>query len=219
MGAADKFEILGPISNVGEFLSTLDVFGYPLCRDHYGTGEQVLIEAMAVGVPQVVLQRDSKEYVVENGVTGLVADTLDDYCRCLDRLQNDDDLRRSLSKNSFERARLRFGIENTIASFDSIYEELMELPKRRREFAGAEGRLTPDRVFTLSQGPEAEKVYRLLDGCGAEADVSRLPALSWSQTRGSVFHYSHFCPENARLSRLKGLMAALRPPRSAFQYN
>jgi glycosyltransferase involved in cell wall biosynthesis len=222
LGVSDKFEILGPIENVGEYLSSLDVFGYPLIREHYGTGEQVLIEAMAVGVPPVVLGRGSEEYVVENGVTGLVAEDPADYPKCIDRLKNDAELRKSLSKRASHNAKKRFDIENTISSFDSIYEELMALPKRNRTLTGGEAMLSPDKVFLLSQGSLATAIYQQLEEenpQGAPAcDVSQLPALSWSGTRGSVYHYSSFFPENGRLQRWSQLMTAL-DPRKARAYS
>ncbi|MDR2405634.1 MAG: glycosyltransferase family 4 protein [Deltaproteobacteria bacterium] len=223
-GASDKFEILGPIDNVGEFLATLDVFGYPLIREHFGTGEQVLIEAMAVGVPPVVLGKGSEEYVVEDEVTGLVADDLEDYSRCIDRLKYDTELRRSLSKTAAENAKKRFSIESTISSFDSIYSELMELPKTTKNFAKNGKDLSPDRIFLLSQGTLATEIYQSLEEGNhgnflSNANVEALPACCWSQTRGSVYHYSFFFPENKRLARWAEIMTAVDPREKRIRDN
>ncbi|MDR2338685.1 MAG: glycosyltransferase family 4 protein [Deltaproteobacteria bacterium] len=214
LGASDKFEILGPIDNVGEFLSDLDVFGYPLTRENYGTGEQVLIEAMAVGVPPVVFGHGCEEHVVDDGVTGLVADGPEEYSECVALLREDPALRKGLSKAAAENARARFHIDNTILAFDSVYEELLCLPKRERAPLGSGG-LGPDGVFLLSQGSLATGIYNRLEEWASQGspplDLGGLPAISWSETRGSVFHYSSFFPDNRRLRRLSELMAALDP--------
>ncbi|MDR2198990.1 MAG: glycosyltransferase family 4 protein [Deltaproteobacteria bacterium] len=215
LGAGDKFEILGPIENVGEFLSTLDVFGYPLIREHYGTGEQVLIEAMAVGVPPVVLGRGSEELVVENGVTGLVAEDPEDYALCVRRLKDDPELRSTLSRTAREKARKRFAIENTVTAFDSVYAELMERPKKRRSLKGKGVSSGMDRVFLLSQGPDAARVYQKLEKAelsgSPSPDVGVLTSISWAETKGSVYHYASFFPENSRLKKLSELMTAVNP--------
>ncbi|MDL2260440.1 glycosyltransferase family 4 protein, partial [Deltaproteobacteria bacterium OttesenSCG-928-K17] len=96
-GLAGRFEIIGPIDDVEGFLAELDVFGYPLNPEHYGTGEQVLIEAQAAGAPPVVLGGGAEEYVVEDGLTGLVAKSPEDYGACLARLYHQRDLRSRLA--------------------------------------------------------------------------------------------------------------------------
>ena len=73
-GVADRFDFLGQVSDVASQLATFDAFGYPLAPYHYGTGEQALIEALAVGVPPVVLGNGAEQHVVLDGVTGIVAE-------------------------------------------------------------------------------------------------------------------------------------------------
>jgi hypothetical protein len=156
---------------------------------------------------------------VENEVTGLVADDLEDYSRCVDRLKNDEDLRRNLSKSASTNAKKRFGIENTISSFDSIYAELMECPKITRSLTESGKQLSPDRIFLLSQGSVVSSIYLGMEEGNAiygsnKVDVKALPALSWSPTRGSVYHYSFFFPENKRLARWADLLSAVDPRKS-----
>ena len=53
-------------------LSGADIFFYPLQRDHYGTAENALIEAMSLGLVPVVLDNPAELAIVRHGETGLV---------------------------------------------------------------------------------------------------------------------------------------------------
>ena len=73
-----------------------DVFVFPSTTDTFGN---VVLEAMASGVPVVVSDRGGPAEIVEHGVTGLVtkARSADDLCAAIERLLDDPDLRRRMS--------------------------------------------------------------------------------------------------------------------------
>jgi len=50
--------------------ASMDLFVYPSCTDTYGTAVQ---EAMACGVPAVVRDQGGPQYLVESGISGLIA--------------------------------------------------------------------------------------------------------------------------------------------------
>jgi len=214
LGEAGRFEFLGQISDIEQFLSSLDVFGYPLNPRHYGTGEQCLIEAQAAGVPPVVLAGGAEEYVVEDGQTGLVAHGEADYSRCLERLYHDRDLRLTLSARARTRARERFDIQSTVQGFEALYAELMSRPKTPKTWPGnpASGlsSLTPSEIFLNSQGPLgrffAEAGPGRADQHRTGELFSRLDIADRSETRGSVFHYLSFFPEDPGLKHWAGLL-------------
>ena len=205
-GDEERFEILGPVADPAAFLSGLDIFGYPLNPEHYGTGEQVLIEALAAGVPPVVLGGGAEEFVVQHEVTGLVAQDGEDYARCLHRLGRNARLRAELGAGARRRARERFDLSKTVEAFDRLYQELMERPKLSRRWPGVEDRPDPWQIFLTSQGDEAEYYQEL------ERDPSlvfrRPPAPgALSATRGSAAHYAEFFPGEVRLERVSRILA------------
>ena len=213
-GAGGSFEFLGQISDIENFLSNLDVFGYPLNPKHYGTGEQCLIEAQAAGVPPVVLAGGAEEYVLEDGQTGLVAKSEADYGRCLERLYHDRDLRLTLSARARTRARERFDIQSTVQGFEALYDELMDRPKTKKNWpentAAGLGGFTPSELFLNSQGPLgrffAEAGPGRTDPKRWGELVSRLAVADYSETRGSVFHYLSFFPEDPGLKHWAAIL-------------
>lgn len=202
-GVVHRFEILGPVDDAAAFLSTLDVFGYPLNPDHYGTGEQVLIEAQAAGVPPVVLAGGAEEYVVEHGVTGLTAASAADYGRHIKRLHDDPELRLKLSIQATALAGERFGLKAFTDNFEALLTELMTHPKRPRRWPGLTEPPSPWRIFLMSQGTAGAIFEKTL--AEGQAEVP-LPPAFFSKSRGTVFHYADYFPEDENLRKCCDLM-------------
>jgi glycosyltransferase involved in cell wall biosynthesis len=57
-------------------LAEADIFFYPLRRDHYGTAENALVEAMSMGLVPIVLDNPAETKIVAHGKSGFVAHTI-----------------------------------------------------------------------------------------------------------------------------------------------
>ena len=71
LGITDSLEIRGYKSDVIGELARFDIMPYLLNPLHYGTTENALLEAMAMGVVPVVLNNPAERQLVRNGETGL----------------------------------------------------------------------------------------------------------------------------------------------------
>jgi hypothetical protein len=209
-----KFEFCGHVDNVAAMLSSFDIFGYPLAPDHYGTGEQSLIEAIAAGVPPVVLANGAEQHVVEDGITGIVATNEEHYTRSLELLYRDPVLRKLLAENGRKRARERFTIEKLARSWSALYHEAMESPKRTRKWPhGFKGeRANGAQLFVASMGEHGADFAESMHDDGSrktlEADerIANKEGLFRAKTRGSVFHYQSFFPDDPYLNLWCGLI-------------
>jgi hypothetical protein len=74
-----RIETVGWRETVQDFYRDADLFIYPLRSDHYGTGEQVLLEAMAAGLPAVAFNNPAEAEIVEPGKTGLLAHSVAEF--------------------------------------------------------------------------------------------------------------------------------------------
>ncbi|MBU0767458.1 glycosyltransferase family 4 protein, partial [Patescibacteria group bacterium] len=129
LGVANQFEILGPVNDPGPIFRRLHVLAYPLNPAHYGTGEQVLVEAMAYGAVPVVFANPPEKALIRHGETGLIANTAEEFANAL----------RFLAENSSERERLavagrRFVLDECdikvrVSDFHALYEEILAFPK------------------------------------------------------------------------------------------
>jgi hypothetical protein len=210
-GYGDKFEFTGPVSNVAEYLAKFEIFGYPLSPDHYGTGEQALIEAMTAGIPVVVFNNGAEKHLVDNNVTGLIVDSEDQYTDALEKLYHDSDLRNKLSNNCRHYARDRFSIGTMIDAWQSLFDEVISYPKKAHLWLSPHT-LTGADLFLESLGDSknafAVSKYNQYkkEKLEAEKVIAELKGAFASSTRGSPFHYRAHYPHDPYLNLWCGLI-------------
>jgi len=191
MGLAHCFEILGPVSDPKPIFRKLHAFAYPLTPRHYGTGEQVLIEAMAFGAVPVVLANPPEEALVCHNQTGLVAKSPKDFSTTLRMLMENPAERDRLAANGHRFVMEECGIEHSTNAFHALFDETLSLPKRPRvlHLPALDGVRygSPGHLFLASLGDAEERSLfeKMLHG-GTSPVFSEDFA---SKTRGTSFHY------------------------------
>ena len=128
----DKFTFTGKVDDVIPYLSTFDIFGYPLCPDHYGTCEQVLGEAMAAGVVPVVMGNPAERLIVEDDFTGYIMGEEGEYIFAVKTLLSFPKERKRMAENARKRAKELYSLDTMIKKWENVFEEMMEKPKKGR---------------------------------------------------------------------------------------
>ena len=128
------FTFTGKVDDVAPYLAQMDCFGYPLRKDHYGTCELVLGEAMAAGVIPVVMNNPAENIIVDNEVNGLVAHSGAEYVALVQQLYAYQGtlFNTTLSNLAKHDAQYLYDIETMIRLWNLAFQELMEEPKRER---------------------------------------------------------------------------------------
>ncbi len=134
LGVAERFEFRGYVEDIKPVIEILDVYGYPLCEDTYAASELNLQEVMYAGVPPVVFSYGGVKRLVVNNYTGLIVQSELEYKHAIEYLYHHPKERLRLSRNAREYAKQIFGAENAAKQLNPIYDRLMELPKREREW-------------------------------------------------------------------------------------
>jgi glycosyltransferase involved in cell wall biosynthesis len=111
---------LDPMSALAE----ADIFFYPLRRDHYGTGENALVEAMSMGLVPVVLDNPAETTIVTHGVSGFVARSIDECVSYLRRLVQDRSLRGAMGVSAARAAQTKSPAHSANA-FVALWADLM----------------------------------------------------------------------------------------------
>ena len=191
MNIAPSFKILGPVADPKPIFKSLHAFAYPLTPRHYGTGEQVLIEAMAFGAVPVVLSNPPEEAIVCHGETGLVAKTAADFSAAVRMLLENPSERERLAVGGHRFVMEECGIERSTKAFHSLFEEALCLPKRPRvlQLPAKDGvrHGSPLHLFLASLGETEE---RLIFEQTLRGVSSRMVPIDFtSKTRGTPFHY------------------------------
>jgi glycosyltransferase involved in cell wall biosynthesis len=206
----NRFLFAGQVEDINKYLSEFDVFGYPLAPYHYGTCEQSLCEAMAAGVPPVVLANKVESYMVQDGINGMVARDEDAYVQAIEELYVRPELRQILSANALEAARSKYSLDQMIVSWDKVFEEVMHSSKKERQWSGKHSGQTvsPACVFLESLGAQADPFRGYMNAQdeheleAAEENIRRLYSSSYlwrSDTRGTPRHYHYFFPDDTYL--------------------
>ena len=112
------------------YLLAADCFIYPLSPDHYGTGEQVILEAMASGLPVVCLDNSPEKAIIINDQTGILCSDISDIYESTVKLMSEPTRILQFSKNSSRHIQENFSSNIQSNKFLSlIFENTTLLPQ------------------------------------------------------------------------------------------
>ena len=155
----DKFKFVGYSHHVIEEMSKFDVFAYPLNPKHFGTTENVLLEAMAFGLPVVVLNHNAEKYIIKNHIeVGLIADNIEHYAECLKYLYDNPKERIRIGNNAKEYVVKNFTFDKNVEIMRKEFIQVMNKSKRIFDFVQIFGN-KPYEWFLSCLG-EDEKIFR-----------------------------------------------------------
>jgi L-malate glycosyltransferase len=207
-----RWEFTGKVDDVAPYLASFDVFGYPLAPYHYGSGEQALLEAMAIGVPPVVMANPTERLIVKDGITGIIAADEKSWVMGIEQLHADPDLRNRMSVQAREQVKRNFSTETMIRQWTAVYEELLGLPKTPRAWSGKNHGTTVSaaQLFIESIGSHGQPFQGSLFATTEKEialheeqirQLGRSSPLWLSETRGTPRHYFTFFPSDRHLHR------------------
>ena len=205
-GRAGMLDFRGYTTEVATELSGINVLAYLLNPRHYGTAENALLEAMAMGIVPIVLDNPAERNIVEHLRTGLIVRSPREFADAVEWLAYNPGDRSRMGMQAAASVRERFSPERMGAAFCTHYEEVMSEQKQLAPFQDVFG-TTPDEWF-LSCQSEPEMF-------GEDGEI-HLPAESLSsfslleRTKGSVFHFLQYFPDAERLQAWAARLEALR---------
>jgi glycosyltransferase involved in cell wall biosynthesis len=123
LGVSDRIHWLGNVAEPKSLLQASDVFVLASVGEAFGL---VLAEAMACGTPVVGSRNAGIAEVVADGETGLLATPLEpeSFADRLEQLWNQPGLREQLGRNSIQRVRQSFSMQQVVDNTVEIYESL-----------------------------------------------------------------------------------------------
>lgn len=196
-GVPDLLDFRGYAEDVVAELRGINVLAYLLNPLHYGTAENSLLEAMALGVVPVVLDNLAERQIVKHGETGYVVRDPLEFAEVIRHLADNPRKRVKMGRQASEQVKKLFDYRKSATAFEQHYIGVMRANQRNIGFRQIFGE-TADQWFLSCQ--EHPEFY------GADGSVV-LPGESTSvhglfeRTKGSSFHFHEYSPNNDRLSR------------------
>lgn len=120
--ADDTLEFAGHVEDIRAFLQNAAVY---ISTSQTEGMSMALLEAQACGIPAVVRNLGGNSEVIEQGVTGFLCRTVDDFADSVARLWNHPELRLEMSRNARKRIVESFSVRQQAGSLESIYSELL----------------------------------------------------------------------------------------------
>ncbi|HIK10509.1 MAG TPA: glycosyltransferase [Oscillatoriaceae cyanobacterium M33_DOE_052] len=230
LGAGDRFEFRGYVEDIKSVIEILDVYGYPLCEDTYAAAELNLQEVMCAGIPPVVFPYGGVKRLIMDNYTGLIVDTELEYQQAIEYLYHNPAERLRLGKNAREYAQQIFGAENAAKQLNPIYEKLMQLPKRQRQWGipldtsilhqpisladvtSEEPQPTGAELFIETLGDQAGPFIASMTAQNIEElwqsdrQIAAASPLLQSKYAGGIFQYRNYYPQDGYLKFWFGLV-------------
>ena len=172
-------------------LSNAEIFFYPLQREHYGTAENALVEAMSLGLVPVVLDNPAELAIVQHGTTGYVGHSIEACADGLQQLLSAPDLLARLSDNAIRHIAETRTPGRSAQAFLGLWHGLLSEPARRADFRRVIGD-SPAEWFLATQ---------CLPGEPWRPAVTIAPE---QPVKGMLAHFESVFPCDPSLSRLAG---------------
>lgn len=186
LGRSGLLRFHGYVTDIAAVLADLDVLVYLLNPHHYGTAENALIEAMAMGVVPVVLDNPAERAIVVHGQTGYVVRDKDEFQAALHLLLTDPQGRRTMARRAADRVRGCFTAVRMQEGLSVEYCALMRQKKTVFRFAEIFGHtpgdwfssFQPDGIFIRGQQDSIEysskgSVHHFLSKFPYDLDLQR----------------------------------------------
>jgi len=206
---SDKLNFKGFVSNIKDELSSINVLAYILNPEHYGTTENALLECMSLGIVPIVLNNKCEECIVNDGIAGFIVKNKEEFAKKIEYLYKNPEKRKEMGILASKFVREKFSVERTELRLNEFYKELMLSNKREINFKEIFGS-TPDKWFLSCQ---RDRYIFQEDGTifiSSYITKEYAKYMLHEETKGSVFHFSKYFPENELLRKWAENLKSLR---------
>lgn len=189
----DLLQFRGYSQNVIRDLTDLDVLIYLLNPQHYGTAENALLEAMAMGVVPIVLDNHAETCIVQQAVTGWIVREPADFAELMQQLAAKPTILNEMGRQASQIVREHYSFVRMQSGLNRLYTELAKQNKAVHDFLPAFGETAAD-WFRAFQSPE------LVIPASAQQLATNSSLLG--ANKGSVFHFLRYFPDDPELINL-----------------
>lgn len=213
-----SIQVFGRVNNLADFYRNADVFIYPLRNDHYGTGEQVILEAMASGLPVVAFANPAEKAILKDGVDSILVSSTGEFIEAVSGLINDPARMLDMSRRSVSSIQNNFNAQAMTDDLVQIFHDLLGFeklePKPPTPLSKCGNELSLYALNSFLDEGVYESVVQDPDRgvdvvyCQIKPDLDDWSnAIKWlGSSKSTPFHYLRYFPHNSYLQRLAQLI-------------
>ena len=195
--ACTKFA--GFVNEPKKLLPAFDIFCYPLASENYATTENALLEAMAAGLPVVVIDNPAEREIVNNDKTGIVADSIDSFIEKTVGLCKDEEKRKRLGTSARSAVIEKYDAKVNAQRFKDDAEKVLIMDKNQHDFRTIIGNDIWEN-FLYFCGDNKQNILDVIYG----NDIN-IPKIYYSESKSSPKHYYKYFHDK-RFKRLIDLI-------------
>lgn len=194
----EKVEVLGYVEKVEEVLVEFDVFSYLLNPYHFGTTENIILEAMLVGLPVVAINQNIESYIINNERTGILISSIEEYVKKMKELYVDKKKRALLGENARKYIIKHYKTNENMQKMHNAIERTIQLKKEIYNFEKILGDKPIDWFLSCTgeYKQSIEKCISLSKRSGFESEIKEiiksLPHIYKMQSKSSILHFYRY---------------------------
>lgn len=195
----EYFELPGYVDNIEDYIYNLDVFAYLLAPDNYATTENVLLEAMAYGIPIIVLNNNLEKHIVKNGINGYVVNSIHDFKDKITFLYDNKNAEK-LGVAAREFVMREYSVEKNMSIYHGVCSDAMFADKVIYDYTDVLGRDGYETFLRFSQN-DGRIISEMLHNKSSDV-LNKLNPIFYSASKGSVYQYLRYYPDDERLQEI-----------------
>lgn len=195
---ADRYHVTGYLKDMEEFWEKIDIFSYLLTDSHFGTTENVILEAMAHEIPVVCMDGGVERAIIRNGENGVLVRDKEEFLLEMDRLTHDDAHRARIGRIA-KKSVYRFSQVQNVITFMRHIKKVMKKDKCLHGFSDVIGDC-PYQWFLTFTG-EDKSVFESRNKESMLA-LCKKKRIYLSRTKSSPFQFTKYFSEDGKLNGL-----------------
>jgi len=204
-GLSDHIKWVGYAKNIEDEFSKFDVFAYPLNPNHFGSTENVILEAMAFGLPVLMLNQPLERHILKNNTKiGFLVDSISEYMRCLKYLYDNPDKARKIGELGRRYVENEYRFEKNITVFRGELIQVIKQDKRAFNFQDTFGK-SADEWLISCLGIFEDIFQKAVANSGVEKNnldlLKQLPEILIGDKKSSINHFGEVFPNNLNIKK------------------
>lgn len=207
-----NFEFRGFVDDLSTVFEGLDVFGYPLNDKHFGTGEQIIKEAMYAGLPVVCFDNPCERELIIDGSTGILVKSEQEYVEAIKKLYRSKDMRIKIGENARKHIISTLKPSMVYGKLNLIYEDIFKQKKTIKTFAFEKVEFNKDlnvdlgaKLFIEALGNQKNEFYESYipksnSQLSSDVRISKCEHELRVQNKGSIIQFLRYFPNDRYLN-------------------
>ena len=199
----EKFEFLGYVENVEDLYLSFDMLGYILNEENFGTTENVILEAMAYGIPVIAYDGGVERAIIDDQINGFLVHSPKEFADCVKGLAEDVKMKKQIGQAGRKKVCSEFSCTKNIRLLLGCYKKICMTGKKYHDLKTVigEGPLEWFLHFTGKDRMIFEE-YLLKQTKETREHLCLCKPIYRGERKSSIKHFLKYFPKELQLQKM-----------------